>query len=294
MGVLIHPEYGLWKPSCNQMGALRLNPYHPANKGLLGWWIFNEWAGDRLRDLKATQNPLTVYNSPTWLPTGMKVTSGSTQYAQGDGAPYNITFTGGWTINVSFTFTAWGDPARFFGRHQDSGGLIRIFAFYISSNEVHFLYSSDGAGYSDSVIVSPLVAGKRYDLTVRVSITNPYVWLDYFVNGVMTAHVSTPSTALYQSTLPICIGTTINNAGAVYAPVVTGVFHGAAIWNRPVPTKEIAGFYANPFGTTRNPRLIVNLARYAAGTGVPDVGGGTLLNPDLRGVLQGCNRGMVI
>ena len=47
--------------------SVRPNLEHPQCKGLVGWWLFNERAGNTLYDLSGYGNHALMYNNPAWI-----------------------------------------------------------------------------------------------------------------------------------------------------------------------------------------------------------------------------------
>jgi len=236
----------------------RLNPAHPLNNGLLGYWLLNEGGGNKFYDLVG-KNTFDDLTGCIIDPNGLLVAT--QQWATCNAPKIPAIGYGNYTVHIDAKIDTYGATGRgmlAFGTYDPA------WAF----NSVGKLYVYDGGAKTESSVA--ITAGIRSTFTFTRIGTDANQLL-YYSNGRYSSTAQHADSIAAPATIEI--GTDRDsNLGTEAA----GTYYGVSIYNRALSQSDILLLHTYPYGTTSNPRLIVE-PRYApwvnAGGAPPPVTG---------------------
>jgi hypothetical protein len=250
-----------WKPS---LGVATIDRKHPLSQGLLGWWLFNEGAGNTVYDLSGHGNTGTLVNSPVWRPGryGMAVdfTQSSDQYIM---VPYNTALD----LSSSLTISAWvrtrsGGSGNYGVINQTIGGSTNNhYQMQIEGNKL--VFRADGT------------TGARVDGTQTLANDTWYLVAGTWDGSVATSYLlGTTQTEILTNTSysgplntgsgPFLIGTL---GTGVYR--MNGQMDDVRVYGRCLSANEVLQLYSQPLANlTRRQQVVfrqtatINTSRY--------------------------------
>lgn len=215
--------------------ALIVPELMPIDKGLVGWWNFDERSGTRILDRSGKHNH-GIADTPTWVTDAR----GATLYL--DGVDDFIEFAHGESLNITGPFTLWISfkPALLdtFQYIIDKHGAIST-AYFIalwSDNKIRFT----GYGLTDDRIYSTKVFSAS-DLNKWFDIAGVYDGsaIKIYINGALdSSEASTGS--LKTNTTNVAIGYAVDSGFCLNARV-----NEARIYNRALNATEIKRLHEN-------------------------------------------------
>lgn len=240
--MIIGPEITGRKPSFNDMGAMRLNPEHPLNRGLVAWWLMNEGGGKIVFD--ATRRLNTGFSSvPAWSSKGL-IFDGVDDYL---------------TVATPAILAAANPVSVVCKARLLETGLKGMFNITQSTDQVLVCYwDTDFARVKSCHLADASYTQISNTITHsdwnHFVITHPggNVVPGHYINGIAANNASGAQlTAWSTSKIEIAAGLSYNsayNANAEYEYVL--------IYSRVLSSSEVTQLYINPFGTPDNPRLL--------------------------------------
>ncbi len=221
----------------------RLNWSHPLNKGLVGFWLFNEGHGDKVYDLSMNENTGTctgMADPPTttsgWNPgrIGPSICfDGSNDYILLSNNS-NLNLTGNYTISSSF----YSNDVTLFKMivAKSEGGAVTCQYELGQNNGTAVFRVGNGisirtASKSISNATWYNVVGVKYGTTLSI-----------YVNGAKGTDDTTTSNA--TTTTSVVIGARNTSLLNAY---FNGIVNEVRIWNRPLSELEIQQFYTEPY-----------------------------------------------
>jgi len=216
-----------------------LNPAHPLNRGLVGYWPFAEGAGGKTMDLSGKGNNGTLTNmvqGPTSGWTGGNF-GGAMRF---DGTNDFVAFTAPDISSSSFSISSWISTRDQSSRAWFSIGNQSIFnkiihLAYVSGTSLRFGFYGD-----DNSFTYTLTNNKRYHAVFTYNnSTNERI---LYVNGV---HVGTGSGNAFTGTTVGRIGSWINSPNNYL--YWNGSIDEVRVHNRALSASEVQQLYTDPF-----------------------------------------------
>lgn len=218
----------------------QINWGHPLSKGLVGCWLMNEGAGDRIYDLSLNGNDGEIgVQFPKWI-------SGLTGSALDfDGVSDSISLpssnvvfpdNNNWTTDVWFNIQSNTGNGRIFAAHYSAvaGSAIG----HLSGNDDYRFYFRDG---DNNVTISVIKTGLGLNTwNFGVATYNGSV-LKVYVNGALE-FIKTDDFKGYGS-FPAEFGAFDGDQFEF-----PGLIDSSRIWNRALSPQEVSELYLNPYG----------------------------------------------
>jgi hypothetical protein len=256
------PEYTQRKPSFNDMGAMRLNPDHRLNQGLVAWWLMNERAGGSLYDVskKHLGTIVQVGNEITWLPDG------ELSFINTAGYVSNLSIadsdvTGAITLLCSAYLSIGSTSHSFAAKCASNGATNNPFDFRTNSDaalKVNFVRanSTEVKGWA-SVSTIPLLSYNIIGITLPSGVVGdtPSIYINGMDAGASSMFGSGTGVAT-GSNQPVWVGKRADGGAILY-----GKMRWFAIYKRALPQHEVTMWSASPYGTPSSPRFLVEPRR---------------------------------
>ena len=204
------------------------------DKGLVGYWTFDEGSGTSIRDSSGKGNNGTTYNNPAWV-TGKQSNAlsfdGVDDYVS-YGAPSSLDLTN------SMTISAWVNPQDITAPYHhivskgESGSTVAMqYILIVMGDKPRFLISN---GSSSNSVQGPAVSvGSWYHIVGALTSTQLKLW----VNGVAITPVSRTINPASNGK-KVIVGT--NGAGG---ETFGGIIDDVRIYNRALSDAEVKVIY---------------------------------------------------
>ncbi len=212
----------------------QVNWGHPLSRGLVGCWLMNEGAGDRIYDLSLNGNDGVFVNDPAWVAgqVGLAIDFDGGNDSVDCGSFQN--FTEPFTVLVKAKANLATGNADICEKFSALG-----VNFLILKVSAEWRFYCGGVSTPNSARFSPsLMAGAWADI---VGVWNGTDTLIYF-DGVYRAKAVIPLAPTSTAT-NLLIGRRYNNTSAF-----PGQISSVLIYNRTLSAEEISELYLNPYG----------------------------------------------
>lgn len=246
------------KPGTNSRP--RLNPFHPCNQGLVGYWLINERGTDQLYNL-VDHVPATL-NGPTW--DNLTVARGPGLWFDGSGdyvdcnGSYNAVANSPVTIIV--LFAVYGVPLSFLRIVSNFTGVPRYGFELLTDNALNktFYFQAAYNGTVKTAVAPDNSIATDEALEVALTYDNASISPVLYKNGVSVAvncrDGNWAAGCLAASSSNLNLGRRSGSADQYWYGWIGRV----ELFNRVLSQSEIMEIYEHPFGTPTNPRLIVH------------------------------------
>ena len=203
-------------------------------KGLVGYWNFDEGKGDIVKDLSGNGNDGTIH--------GAVATAGKIGQALSfDGVNDYVTVGNIASLNFAgdFTIEAWiypkglGGYQTIAGKQNIAGSSKKEYGFYTSVNSLYFV-ANDGSGDDGKVEANITISNNKMYHIVGVRDNNV---IKMFVNGVQQDDTALTSGSVGDD-YPFRIGTR-----ATLTLFFNGIIDEVKVYNRALSAQEIKHFY---------------------------------------------------
>lgn len=231
----------------------RINPAHPLNQGLVGWWLFNNGAGQCSNLMSGVQTSLS--GSTLWSKEGLYFDGAGDYVDFGD-----LFYSDALSLVIHCHPTTVDANGRTIILKRNGAGTVTA-----STSEWWFIHSNASLGLyawnsSNTVILSfttaaPLVAGAWSHVVAVAGGNGNYSYIS--VNGVVDGSGSQTG-VIRNSTSAIQIAARSTNDNNRY---FIGDIGYVLIYNVALTTSQASELYVRPYGTPDNPRLIVEPRR---------------------------------
>ncbi len=217
----------------------QINWGHPLSRGLVGCWLMNEGAGDRIYDLSLNGNDGVFVNDPAWQPgqDGIVVGfDGADSIDVGDSAILNF--------GTSINFTIFARIKR-----SSIGNFDFIIDKRSSNNNGYIFFITNGnkVGFNinavDTISTDSIADTKWYSVIgVANRSENAQIYIDGIANG-SAVDISGAGNVTKAVDL-IISGRSFNRPAHIF----DGPIGDVRIWNRALTSQEISELYLNPYG----------------------------------------------
>lgn len=210
------------------------NRAHPLARGLVGYWLFNEDNGNKVRDIISESNIGTFDLASRGVWTGSQM-GGGMLFPTANG---RLNCGATYTFRESFTMCMWLNCTSFSGA---DGGYIGLFNFGTASTGAGMFYQNSLHAFNKGGVVTVssalTVPTDKWQFVVWTCNELRHPWL--YLNGAL-AFTSTNTGNITAPTGNKTIGSSVS----------TGFFNGiideVRIYNRVLSETEIKTLYANP------------------------------------------------
>ena len=218
----------------------------PNNAGLVGYWSFEEGAGNQAGDMSGRGNNGTVSGSPTWVDgkRGKALSlNGNNQYVNvGSSSPLQI--TGDLSISAWINMNSvnpGGEDDEIFSRSNDPLVLAawQLKGTQDCTNEkLGFLISGNGSNYGQRCGSTILATSTWYH--VAGVYNSAALTIDVYVNGFLDngTLLGTVPASIYNTSLPATIGIRAN-----LVDDFDGRIDEVRVYNRALSATEVASLY---------------------------------------------------
>lgn len=235
----------------------------PINNGLVGRWLFNEGAGNKVRDLcKLNHGTLTnmAYTGASgWLNNGkfgpaIKCDGTNDHINFGDVAPFQFEYTSKFSLVSWFRTTLTGTDEFVMSKNLNSG-TFRGYLIDVQANKIIFSLQNTnvGNGYSYVTGVTTVTDGRWHQVVCTYSGTGgcsgELIYVDGREDGT-TVGLDQLGSRTILSAAPLIIGG--RQSGGV---PFNGSVDNASVYNRVLKPSEIARLYTEPFAGIVAPRI---------------------------------------
>ncbi len=235
--------------------GVRINPLHSLSRGLVGWWLFNEMAGDVVYDVSVKANDgtfsgMTSIDAWRGSPLGASIEFDAVDNLinVGSDSSLNNLFLGGGTI------TAWINPrtngeggnfARIAQKNNDGSSDIEGWVFFLDNGRLRTIIDFDTGSVERLSGVSTITLNQwqHVALVWDGSITGTN--LIYYINGKEPPY-GTSSNASGSQVSDAAYDLIIGNRSDA-ARTFDGQLDDVRIFDRELSSDEIHEIYINPY-----------------------------------------------
>lgn len=246
------PALTLRKPLSFERATV--NWEHPVNRGMVAWWLLNEWTGNVAYDVTGNGNNAVwtgTRNNLLYNPDGIYTSGGCYGTLTGTMSNSDITVACKCTSSTSHGSVFGGTGATPY----------KTFLFDVNETGSLYVYIGDGSSYNSVYVSSAgITTTPTFAAVTRSASATPLI----YINGIKQ---STTGTATRTSTF------TMELLPQGYQAFDQKLYY-LQIWNRALSDAEILYIYSNPWGTPDNPRLLIYPRRTWF---VPVVSGATII-----------------
>ena len=203
------------------------------NDGLAGYWTFDEGVGVIANDVSGNLNNGSIVGGASYV--AGKVGTNALNF-DGSSAYLDAPDSASLDIAGDFSIGAWVKPnaaslSGLVGIASKDGSSSRAYALILNNGKVEGYFSSDGALYTgDLVGATALAAG----VWTHIAVTRTGATLKVFVNGVLDATATVPTTAVYNSPDSLVVGARLAGVG-----LFTGDVDDVKVYNRALADCEV-------------------------------------------------------
>lgn len=221
-------------------GSVQINWGHPLAHGLVGCWLFNEGAGDRVFDLRSIHTG-TLINGPTW-------TYGRTRIAlEFDGLndyvsiPHNAALT----ITGPLSISAWvrlDTNTNHVIAHKavGNGTLNNPYTYRLTSSATITFIRANAASFVAVESTGTVSLSVWHHVQVTINVADV---VRHYIDGVLA---STPSASIAptENTEPTLLGKRADDNATTF---FDGRMEDVRIYNRELSAIEVFQSYAEPY-----------------------------------------------
>ena len=228
--LLCSPVYGQWQNGLKPLLGQQIDWSNPLSKGLVGYWLMNEGAGNTVQDLSGNGRHGTFLGTNTTLATG-KFGPCLNFNGTADRVAYPA-FDSGPAISISawIMSNAWDSDDTILSQMRT------VFAVRGGGASLYFYPDADEAPIS---YTHTFTVGQWYHVAVSFSAAQDYIMA---IDGVVVAS-GTSGSDLDR----VAYGSGIGTLGTTSWPF-KGNIDNLLLYNRALSAGEIADLYRNPFG----------------------------------------------
>jgi len=241
--MIIKTSYPFMKPP----PSARLIRGNRLAQGLIGYWLMNEGAGDKVFDLSGNGNIGTFVNGPIWAAGKF---GSAVSFSGTNDQRISVPFTRGTSPLISETLVVWVKPIGV-NTANDNQGILTI-AQYDKSANARLSFATDGVTpsvYSTLSVASASFVGSALSLGVWYQIVGVFdatsattMIASLYVNGVFVGS-DTGSGDYFYAADSILFGI----SKGYYDRVLKGYIDHGLVYNRALSASEIAQLYREPF-----------------------------------------------
>ena len=207
------------------------------SSGLMGFWGFDEGAGQTTQDYSGNENTATLINSPTWTQFGEISFDGIDDYLNcGNDASLNLT--------GSFTITASINPATFgqngWGRIVDKGSASTGYSFFLDQADSSLAYVAYGGLLIKS---NPGVIELNKWQHIAAVYNSSAQTVTFYVDSQPAGTVSYTTPPLDSAANPLVIGLRGYDLNRAFSGLIDNV----RLYNRPLTGNQIFDIFNTDF-----------------------------------------------